>query len=79
MRSLWDPYLSTPRQNIREKVYKLGAESLEWSKISDVGMALIAEDLKLLNRLQLAQHPRSSTDWTAPTPLIGMPSVLTLS
>lgn len=67
MRSLWDPYLSTPRQNIREKVYKLDAESLEWSKISDVGMALIAEDLKLLNRLQLAQHPRSSTDWTGRT------------
>jgi len=62
MRSLWDPYLSTPRQNIREKVYKLGAESLEWSNISDVGKTLIAEDLKLLRRLQLAHTPPTSTD-----------------
>ena len=36
-----------------EQFYKLGAESLGWNNSTSAGKALIAEDLKLLNRLQL--------------------------
>ena len=37
-----------------EQIYKLGAEALGWNSSTDAGKALIAEDLKLLKRLQLA-------------------------
>ena len=35
-----------------EQIYKLGAESLGWNNSTADGKALIAEDLKLLRRLQ---------------------------
>ena len=47
-----------------DQVYKLGAESLGWNNSTAAGKALIAEDLKLLRKLQLAQANASSTDWT---------------
>ncbi len=37
-----------------EQVYKLGAESLEWNNSTAEGKALMAEDMALLKRLQLA-------------------------
>ena len=47
-----------------EQIYKLVAEALGWNNTTAEGKALIAEDLKLLKRLQLAQANASSTDWT---------------
>ena len=47
-----------------EQIYKLGAESLGWNNSTAEGKALIAEDMKLLWRLQLAHTPACSTDWT---------------
>jgi len=35
------------------QLYKLGAESLGWNNSTTAGKALIAEDMKLLKRLQL--------------------------
>jgi hypothetical protein len=37
-----------------EEVYRLGADSLGWDNSIDVGKALIAENLALLKKLQLA-------------------------
>jgi hypothetical protein len=37
-----------------EQLYKLGAESLGWNNTTPAGKALIAEDMALLKRLQLA-------------------------
>ena len=37
-----------------EQLYRLGAESLGWNNTTASGKALIAEDMKLLKRLQLA-------------------------
>ena len=53
-----------------EQVYKLGAEALGWNNTTTAGKALIAEDMKLLKRLQLVQAPATSTNWTK-----GKPSV----
>ena len=36
-----------------EQVYKLGAEMFGWDNSTDAGKASIAEDMKLLKRLQL--------------------------
>ena len=47
-----------------EQVYKLGAESLGWNNTTAAGKALIAEDLKLLKRLQLVHGGDCGTDWT---------------
>ncbi len=47
-----------------EQIYKLGAESLGWNNSTTAGKALIAEDMALLKRLQLAQALGSSTYWT---------------
>ena len=47
-----------------EQVYKLGAEALGWNNTTAAGKALIAEDLKLLKRLQLAHTFSYDTDWT---------------
>ena len=45
-----------------EQVYKLGAEALGWDNSTAAGKALIAEDLKLLRRLQLAHTSSYATD-----------------
>ena len=37
-----------------EQVYKLGAEALGWNNTTAAGKASIAEDMKLLKRLKLA-------------------------
>ena len=47
-----------------EQVYKLGAEALGWNNTTAAGKALIAEDMKLLRRLQLAHGGDCGTDWT---------------
>jgi hypothetical protein len=47
-----------------EQIYKLGAEALGWNNTTAAGKALIAEDMKLLKRLQLVQAPATSTSWT---------------
>ena len=47
-----------------EQIYKLGAEALGWNNTTTAGKALIAEDMKLLRRLQLAHGARCGTDWT---------------
>ena len=47
-----------------EQIYKLGAEALGWNNTTTAGKALIAEDLKLLKRLQLAHTFSCATDWT---------------
>ncbi len=47
-----------------EQLYKLGAESLGWNNSTTAGKALIAEDMALLKRLQLAQALGTSTCWT---------------
>ena len=39
---------------IPEQLYKLGAEALWWNNSTAAGKALIAEDMKLLKRLYLA-------------------------
>ena len=46
-----------------EQIYKLGAEALGWNNTTAEGRALIAEDLKLLKRLQLAQLGPSGPNW----------------
>lgn len=47
-----------------EQLYRLGAELLGWNNSTTAGKALIAEDMKLLKRLQLAQALETSTCWT---------------
>jgi hypothetical protein len=47
-----------------EQLYKIGAESLGWNNSSTAGKALIAEDMKLLKRLQLAHGSGCATYWT---------------
>ena len=47
-----------------EQLYKLGAESLGWNNTTTAGKALIAEDMKLLKRLQLAHGSSCATCWT---------------
>ena len=49
-----------------EQIYKLGAESLGWNNSTTAGKALIAEDMALLKRLQLANA--MATDGSPPTP-----------
>ena len=46
-----------------EQIYKLGAEALGWNNTTTAGKALIAEDMKLLKRLQLAHGDGCGTDW----------------
>ena len=46
-----------------EQIYKLGAEALGWNSSTAAGKALVAEDMKLLKRLQLAHTYSYSTDW----------------
>ena len=50
-----------------DQIYKLGAEALGLNNSTAEGVALIAEDLKLLKRLQLAQAAATSTNWTKQT------------
>ena len=47
-----------------EQIYKLGAEALGWNNSTAAGKTSIAEDMKLLKRLQLAHPPVTSTNWT---------------
>ena len=47
-----------------EQLYRLGAELLGWNNSTTAVKALIAEDMKLLKRLQLAQALETSTCWT---------------
>ncbi len=49
-----------------EQIYRLGAESLGWNNTTTAGKALIAEDLKLLRRLYLANA--MATDGSPLTP-----------
>ena len=58
-----------------EQVYKLGAESLGWNNSSTAGKALIAEDMALLQRLQLANA--MTTDGSPPTLYVRMAVPLT--
>ena len=46
-----------------EQIYKLGAEALGWNSSTAAGVAVIAEDMKLLRRLQLAHGFSYATDW----------------
>jgi len=46
-----------------EQIYQLGAESLGWNNSTAEGKALIAEDMKLLRRLQLAHTFSCATYW----------------
>ena len=46
-----------------DQVYRLGAEALGWDNSTAEGKSLIAEDLKLLRRLQLAQLGPSGPNW----------------
>jgi len=54
-----------------EQLYKLGAESLGWNNSTTAGKALIAEDMKLLKRLQLAHGSSCATYWTNQYSVIG--------
>ena len=54
-----------------EQVYKLGAESLGWNNSTTAGKALIAEDMDLLQRLQLAHGSSSAPCWTNQYSAIG--------
>ena len=54
-----------------EQLYKIGAESLGWNNTSTAGKALIAEDMKLLKRLQLAHASSCATYWTNQYSVIG--------
>ena len=49
-----------------EQVYKLGAEALGWNNTTTAGKALIAEDMKLLRRLQLTSLNGGSRWWFGP-------------
>ena len=49
-----------------EQIYKLGAEALGWNNSTAEGMALIAEDMKLLRRLQPASAKDAAV--SPPTP-----------
>ena len=42
------------QMHISRSLYRLGAEALGWDNSTAEGKALIAEDMKLLKRLQLA-------------------------
>ena len=64
---LIQPY---PPELAVNQIYKLGVEALGGNNTTTAGKALIAEDLKLLRRLQVAQAPATSTNWTK-----GKPSV----
>jgi len=57
------------------QLYKLGAESLGWNNSTTAGKALIAEDMALLKRLQLANA--MATDGSSPTPYVRMAVPLT--
>ena len=57
-----------------EQLYKIGAESLGWNNSTTAGKALIAEDMALLKRLQLAQALETSTCWTRQSFFIGLNS-----
>ena len=54
-----------------EQIYKLGAESLGWNNSTTAGKALIAEDMDLLQRLQLAHGSSCATCWTNQYSVIG--------
>lgn len=58
-----------------EQVYKLGAESLGWNNSTTAGKALIAEDMVLLQRLQLVNGMGAAG--SSPTPYIRMAVPLT--
>ena len=49
-----------------EQIYKLGAKSLGWDNSTAAGKALMAEDMKLLKRLYLANA--IAADGSPPTP-----------
>ena len=52
-----------------EQVYKLGAESLGWNNSTTAaGKASIAEDMKLLKRLQLAHSSSNATEGATSAP-----------
>ena len=54
-----------------EQIYKLGAEALGGNNTTAAGKALIAEDMKLLRRLQLAHTFSCDTCWTNQYTAIG--------
>ena len=58
-----------------EQLYKLGAESLGWNNSSTAGKALIAEDMALFKRLQLANA--MAADGSPLTPYVRMVVPLT--
>jgi len=47
-----------------DQIYKLGAESLGWNNSTSAGKALIAEDMALLQRLQLAKAMGATGSFT---------------
>ena len=54
-----------------EQLYRLGAELLGWNNSTSAGKALIAEDMALLQRLQLAHRSSCATCWTNQYSAIG--------
>jgi hypothetical protein len=54
-----------------EQLYRLGAELLGWNNSTSAGKALIAEDMALLKRLQLAHGSSNATCWTNQYSAIG--------
>ena len=54
-----------------EQLYRLGAELLGWNNSTSAGKALIAEDMALLQRLQLAHRSSNATYWTNQYSAIG--------
>ena len=57
---LIQPY---PPELAVNQIYKLGVEALGWNNTTTAGKALIAEDMKLFKRLQLAHTFSYATDW----------------
>jgi len=57
-----------------EQLYRLGAELLGWNNSTTAGKALIAEDMALLQRLQLAHGSSNATYWTNQYSAIGKSS-----
>jgi hypothetical protein len=50
------------------QLYKLGAESLGWNNSTTAGKASIAEDMALLQRLQLAPRSSNATEGATSAP-----------
>lgn len=59
-----------------DQIYKLGAETLGWDDSTAEGVAVIAEDLKLLKRLQMANIAAGSTYLDKPSIKFGQKPVV---